>query len=85
MTTQSQPAYGPLQYIDLGVGGMTCDECARTVAEALASVPGVTDADVSLGRRSARVTLEAPVEAQRLTAAVRSTGYNAFVRPGRVV
>jgi copper chaperone CopZ len=71
-----------LQYIDLGVGRMTCDDCVRTVTDALQSVPGVQGADVSLERRSARVAVDSSVEPERLTAAVRASGYHAFVRSG---
>ena len=69
-----------LHYIDLGVGRMTCDDCVQTVTAALESVPGVETAEVSLERRSARVAAEPSVATERLTAAVRSAGYNAFVR-----
>lgn len=69
-----------LQYIDLGVGRMTCDDCVRTVTDALEGVPGVQAADVSLENRSARVAVDRSVEPERLTAAVRASGYNAFVR-----
>lgn len=72
-----------LQYIDLGVGRMTCDDCAQTVTAALESVPGVEAAEVSLEGRSARVAAGPSVETERLTAAVRAAGYNAFVRSGR--
>lgn len=72
-----------LRYIDLGVGRMTCDDCVRTVTQVLESVPGVAAAIVSLERRSARVTADPSVEPGRLAAAVRESGYNAFVRsPG---
>ena len=71
-----------LQYIDFGVGRMTCDDCVRTVTAALESVPGVTTAEVSLEGRSARIAAEPSVETERLTAAVRAAGYNAFVRSG---
>jgi len=81
MTTENR-AEDRLQYIDLGVGKMTCDDCVRTVTDALESVPGVQAAEVSLERRSARVTVDPPVESERLTAAVRASGYNAFVRSG---
>ena len=80
MTTNQQDQ---LQYIDLGVGRMTCDDCVRTVTAALESVSGVEAAEVSLAGRSARVAAEPSVEAERLTAAVRAAGYNAFVRSGR--
>jgi copper chaperone CopZ len=69
-----------LQYIDLGVGRMTCDDCVRTVTDALEGVPGVQAADVSLENRSARVAVDRSIEPERLTAAVRASGYSAFVR-----
>lgn len=76
MTTRNQD----LRYIDLGVGRMTCDDCVPTVTEALGSVPGVRAADVNLDQRRARVAVDPSVEPERLTAAVRASGYNAFVR-----
>lgn len=69
-----------LRYIDLGVGRMTCDDCVHTVTDALESVPGVEAATVDLEHRSARVAVGPSVEPERLTAAVRGVGYNAFVR-----
>jgi copper chaperone len=79
MTTQQ-----PIVYIDLGVGGMTCDDCVVHVTEALESVPGVEAARVDLGTRSAVVTARPDVEAAALATAVRATGqYNAFERRRR--
>ena len=45
---------------------MTCDDCVRTVTDALESVPGVQAADVSLEHRSARVAVDPSVEPERL-------------------
>ena len=73
----------PIVYIDLGVGGMTCDDCVATVTSALSSVPGVHHAQVDLERRSAVVEAEPHVVTDTLTAAVRATGYNAFERRRR--
>jgi len=74
----------PIVYIDLGVGGMTCDECVVHVTEALESVPGVEQARVDLATRSAVVTARSDVEGSALTSAVRTTGqYNAFERRRR--
>ena len=74
----------PITYIDLGVGGMTCDDCVLHVTEALESVPGVEDAKVDLASRSAVVTARADVEGSALSSAVRATGqYNAFERRRR--
>jgi copper chaperone CopZ len=74
----------PIVYIDLGVGGMTCDDCVVHVAEALESVPGVGAARVDLASRSAVVTASPDVPATALAAAVRASGqYNAFERRRR--
>ena len=79
MTTQQ-----PIVYIDLGVGGMTCDDCVVHVTEALKSVPGVERARVELATRSAVVTARPDVEGSALSSAVRATGqYNAFERRRR--
>ena len=75
----------PIVYIDLGVGGMTCDDCVVHVTTALESVPGVEAVTVDLDTRSAVVTARLDVEAAALVAAVRGTGkYNAFERRRRV-
>ncbi len=74
----------PLVYIDLGVGGMTCDDCVVHVTEALESVPGVESATVDLATRSAVVTARPDVQAAALATAVRAIGqYNAFERRRR--
>ena len=77
-------AQQPIVYIDLGVGGMTCDDCVVHVTEALQSVPGVEAATVDLATRSAVVTARSDVEGSALAQAVRTTGkYNAFERRRR--
>jgi len=74
----------PVVYIDLGVGGMTCDDCVVHVTEALESVPGVERAQVDLATRSAAVTARPDVSGTALAQAVRATGqYNAFERRRR--
>lgn len=74
----------PLVYIDLGVGGMTCDDCVVKVTKALESVPGVDRAAVDLEARSAVVTARPQVSSATLAASVRATGqYNAFERRRR--
>ena len=74
----------PITYIDLGVGGMTCDDCVVKVTEALASVPGVRHATVDLESRSAVVEAKPDVASGALTGAVRTTGYKAFERRRRL-
>ena len=80
---QFHVATEPITYIDLGVGGMTCDDCVIKVTEALASVPGVRHATVDLEGRSAVVEAKPDVASETLTGAVRATGYNAFERRRR--
>jgi Cu+-exporting ATPase len=71
----------PIVYVDLGVGGMTCDDCVRKVSDALTAVPGVSSATVDLGGRSAVVEASPDVAPEALIEAVRATRpYNAFVR-----
>ena len=71
-------------YIELGVGGMTCDDCVVHVTEALEGVPGVETATVDLASRSAVVWASAYVATYAVSAAVRATGhYNAFERRRR--
>ena len=76
-------AIQPIVYIDLGVGGMTCDDCAVHVTSALSAVPGVRRAEVDLEHRSAVVEAAPDVASEALTAAVRAAGYNAFERRRR--
>ena len=74
----------PIIYIDLGVGGMTCDDCVVHVTRALESVPGVQRVTVDLESRSAVVAASPDVPATALAASVRATGqYNAFERRRR--
>jgi Cu+-exporting ATPase len=74
----------PIVFIDLGIGGMTCDDCVVHVTEALESVPGVQNAAVDLATRSAVVTARPGVGGSALASAVRVTGqYNAFERRRR--
>ena len=73
-----------ITYIDLGVGGMTCDDCVVHVTDALESVPGVRQATVDLESRSAVVAANPDVPTAALAAAVRTTGqYNVFERRRR--
>ena len=74
----------PIVYIDLGVGGMTCDDCVVHVTDALEAVPDVEVATVDLASRSAVVKASPDVAAEALAVAVRATGqYNAFERRRR--
>lgn len=64
-------ANGPLR---LPVTGMTCQACARTIERALERVPGLAQAEVNYGSRTATVELgEASPAAVR--AAIEAAGY----------
>src|SRR4051794_7649734 len=64
---------------DLEVSGMTCQNCARHVREALESVPGVGSAVVSLPNQSASVRWDAAehVNVDALLRSLDEAGYPA--------
>ena len=72
------------QEITLEVQGMTCDNCARHVTQALRLVSGVEDVDVP-GWRSARATVKADgdVDSETLIHAIEDAGYRASVKQRR--
>ena len=57
---------------------MTCNHCVAAVNKALAKVPGVESADVSLEKAQAVVSGSA--DAQALIAAVKEEGYEAALQ-----
>ncbi len=64
----------------LSIQGMTCNHCVMRVQKALASVPGVAKAVVTLDPQQARVEYdEAAATAQAMTDAVAKAGYSASV------
>ena len=60
----------------LAIAGMHCASCVTTIEKALSGVPGVTDASVNLGTARAEVR-GSNLDAGRLVAAVRASGYEA--------
>jgi len=66
--------------VKLAVSGMSCAACAAKVQKALASVPGVKQAQVDLGKQQAVVAVEAAkCDEQALVKAVEKAGYGAKV------
>ena len=59
------------------VTGMTCDNCVHHVTEAVKGVAGVTDAQVSLDEKSAKVQGE--FDEAKIIAAIEEEGYDAKV------
>ena len=64
-----------MKEIKLNILGMTCEHCVRTVKNALYSVEGVSEVDVSLEEQTARVKVEEGVPFEKLKSAVESWGY----------
>ncbi len=73
----------PVDTLRLGVRGMHCGACVSAVESALAGVPGVLLASVSLPAESARVELlSGAASADELGAAVAARGYGVEVLGG---
>lgn len=60
---------------ELKIEGMTCGHCVSAVRRALATVAGVEQVEVDLGRGVAKV--QGKAEARALIAAVEEEGYAA--------
>ena len=74
-----------VETIRLGVEGMHCGACVGSVESALAGVPGVLRASVSLPGESARIEILSGAVSQRaLAAALAARGYGADVLEGAV-
>jgi copper chaperone len=67
-----------MQATTLKVSGMTCNHCVSAVTKALAKVPGVESADVSLEK--AQAVVKGSANAQALIAAVKEEGYDAALQ-----
>lgn len=64
--------------VEIGVQGMTCGHCVRSVDEELRALPGVTDVQVELvsgATSQVRITSSAPLAAEDISAAVTEAGY----------
>lgn len=67
-----------LKTVLIPVEGMSCMVCATRVKKALSSLEGVSDAEVNLGDRQARVRFDpAKVSPERLASTVGGLGYRA--------
>ena len=63
--------------LDLAIEGMTCSACVARLEEALASSPGVADANVNLALERASVSFDsASTDAASLTEVVARTGFD---------
>jgi copper chaperone len=66
-------AYVSRMITTVAVEGMTCQHCVRAVFTALAAVPGIDRAEVSVG--SARVEHDGSVTVDQLREAIAIAGY----------
>jgi copper chaperone CopZ len=57
------------------IDGMTCDNCAKHVREALLELPGVHSAAVDLAAARATVEADAAVPREQVAAALDEAGY----------
>jgi len=67
-----------MQTTTLKITGMTCNHCVMSVQKALASVPGVKSAEVSLDQNQAIVNSEGPLDINAALKAVDEEGYKAI-------
>jgi copper chaperone CopZ len=71
------------EQVELVIRGMSCDHCVMRVKKALTAVDGVQDADVSLEKGRATVTLSVTLDRSlseqtaAMVAAVAEAGYEA--------
>ena len=67
---------GTVETREIGIGGMTCDGCARRVETALRGVAGVTRVQVDRAAARAAITFDsAKTDVPALLDAVRRAGY----------
>ena len=65
-----------MQTVTLGISGMTCGGCVRSVSKVLNALDGVAKADVSLDKRCAVVDYDAAkVNPDQLKRAIEEAGY----------
>ena len=65
-----------MQTVTLGVQGMTCGGCVRSVTNVLKGVEGVSKADVSLEQQRAQVEFDPQmVKVEQLKRAIEDAGY----------
>ena len=67
-----------METVAIDVQGMTCNGCVASVSRLLKSVPGVSDAQVTLAPGRATVTFDpAKTSVQALRGAIEDAGYDA--------
>ena len=62
--------------IELAITGMTCDHCVNAITTAVKDVPGVSDAEVNLEKKSAVISGDS-FDVQAILDAIEEEGYSA--------
>ncbi len=62
---------------DVKIQGMHCEECAKSIEREVKKIPGVTDVQVNLEAKSAKVTTKdgVKIEDKALKKAIEKAGY----------
>lgn len=67
-----------MKVVQIPVEGMSCAACAARVKKTLASIGGVSEVEVSLAERKARVRFDpSRLSPAQLVAAIKGLGYQA--------
>ena len=65
-----------MQTVTLGISGMTCGGCVRSVKNVLEGIQGVSRAEVSLEKAQATVSYDpAQADVKRMKEAITDAGY----------
>ena len=78
---ESTNAPGNLQMRDIGIAGMSCDNCARAIERALRAHEGVKDVKVDRPSGIARVTFDSEdTNLEAIHEVILKTGYHPITR-----
>ena len=67
-----------MKELTIGVGGMTCQGCVKSVTNVLRALPGVENVEVSLEAGQARIVYDpARVDEGQFRSAVEGAGFDA--------
>lgn len=67
---------GQVRYADIGVDGLTCSQCTRTVEESLRKLPFVAGVRMDLEHTSGRVILQPRADMEQVADAVARAGFS---------
>lgn len=66
-----------MKYLEVGVGGMTCQGCAKSVTDVLQALPGVSEVKVSLEEAKVQIAYDSQVvKPRQFKAAIENAGFD---------